>query len=75
MNFWEQFLLSQASAALHAVEIRYGAKYLTIDEQAAVSVVIDALIDLPRRIQQGGNQPIAMQTFPVVPAHAEKKGK
>jgi hypothetical protein len=50
MTFWQQILLSQASSALHAVFIAYGSKYFSADEQAATHAVIDALVDLPRRI-------------------------
>ncbi len=57
MSFWEQFLVSQASSALHAVISRYGSKYFSADEQAATIVVADALIDLPRRIH-GGAGPV-----------------
>lgn len=53
MNFWQQILLAQASAALHAIFLAFGSKYFTTAEQAAVNVVIDALIDLPRRIHAG----------------------
>lgn len=50
MNFWEQFLIIQAQAALHAVLQKYAAKYFSTEEQMALNTVADALIDLPRRI-------------------------
>ncbi|HET6207811.1 MAG TPA: hypothetical protein VFD98_13440 [Terracidiphilus sp.] len=53
MNFWQQILLSQASAALHAIILAFGSKYFTPQELTAAGVVTDALIDLPRRIHEG----------------------
>jgi len=62
MSFWEQFLLAQASSALHAVVSRYAGKYFTHEEQQAANIVIDALVDLPRRINSGTAlaEPVAM---------------
>jgi hypothetical protein len=60
MNFWQQILLSQASAALHAIFLAFGSKYFTTSEQAAVTTVIDALIDLPRRIHSGTPQAVTV---------------
>ena len=50
MNFWEQFLLSQASAALHAIVRKYAGKYFTPEENAGADLILDALVDLPNRI-------------------------
>lgn len=54
MNFWEQFALYQATAALHTVIRLFGAKYFTPEELAATDIVVDALASLPARIH---NQP------------------
>lgn len=74
MSFWEQFLLAQASAALHAVIARYAGKYFTVEEQLAAGVVTDALVDLPRRIHGGTTlaEPVPMHA---ANAPAAKKGK
>lgn len=53
MNFWEQFAIMQAVAALHVVVRKYAGKYFTADELAAADVVLDALADLPSRISAG----------------------
>ncbi len=50
MNFWEQFAILQASAALHAVVRKYAAKYFSPEELAAAEVVLDALTEIPARI-------------------------
>ena len=50
MSFWEQFLLAQASAAIHAIIARYASKYFTPEEQAAAGLVADAVVQLPERI-------------------------
>lgn len=50
MNFWEQFALSQATAALHVVIRKYGTKYFSPEELTAVDTTVEALVDLPRRI-------------------------
>ena len=72
MSFWEQFLLAQASAALHAVIARYAGKYFTLEEQQAANIVTDALVDLPRRIHGGTAhaEPVDMK-----PVNTAKKGK
>lgn len=49
MNFWEQFAIIQAQAALHTL-IRKYVKYFNSAEMQSLDVVIDALIDLPQRI-------------------------
>lgn len=53
MNFWEQFLISQASAALHAILLKYASKYFTPEEQEALTIISTALIELPQRIHVG----------------------
>ena len=60
MNFWEQFAITQASAALHALVRKYSAKYFTPEEQAATDTVLDAIVDLPQRVHNAnpGNPPI-----------------
>lgn len=50
MNFWEQFLLLQASSGLHAVILKYGTKYYTPEEQAVLAQAGDLLSQLPMRI-------------------------
>ena len=57
MSFWEQFLLNQASAALHAVVAKYALKYFGPEEQAAVVMTLDALIALPERIHDAQTNP------------------
>ena len=61
MNFWEQFAILQASAALHAVVRKYAAKYFSPDELNAADVVLDALADIPRRVAAlvAGPSPLA----------------
>ena len=54
MNFWEQFAIYQASAALNTLLVRYGRKYLRPEETAAAMLLIAMLADLPQRIQSGG---------------------
>lgn len=49
MNFWEQFAILQASAALHAVMRKYASKYFTPEELTAADVVLDALTEIPAR--------------------------
>lgn len=57
MNFWEQFLLNQASAALHAVVRKYAGKYFTPEELTASDTVLEALVDLPERIHKAPPKP------------------
>ena len=57
MSFWEQFLLNQASAALHAVVAKYASKYFSPYEQGAVTTTLDALIALPERIHNAQTNP------------------
>ncbi len=53
MSFWEQFLIAEASSALHALFAQYASKYFTAPENAAFETVFAALADLPRRIHTG----------------------
>jgi hypothetical protein len=57
MSFWEQFLLAQASSAMHAVIARYAGKYFTPEELQATTIVLDALIQLPERIHSAIPKP------------------
>ncbi len=50
MSFWEQFAITTAVAALHTVIRVFGAKYFTPEELTATDVVLDALVDLPKRV-------------------------
>ncbi len=50
MSFFQQMMLSQATAALSATIRWYGAKYFTAPELGAADVVLAALADLPERI-------------------------
>lgn len=50
MDFWQQFAIQSAVAALHTVVRRFGQKYLTQEELTAADTVLDGLADLPARI-------------------------
>lgn len=53
MNFWEQFAIIQAQAALSVLIRRYAGKYFTTTELAAADLILSALADLPQRIHSG----------------------
>lgn len=57
MNFWQQFAILQASAALHTLIRLFGQKYLTPEELAASDLVLDAITDLPQRIHNSNLPP------------------
>lgn len=63
MNFWQQLLIAQASAAIHAVVRMFGVKYFTPEELAAFDVVVDALVSLPERVH-APNTPTLGPTVP-----------
>jgi len=53
MNPWQMILLQEAEIGLRAIFAVFAAKYFSTDEQAAVNLVISALVDLPHRIRAG----------------------
>ncbi len=61
MNFLQQFAISQAGFFLSQLIGWYGRKYFTSEELAATNTVINALMQLPQRIHQGGVNPGGQQ--------------
>lgn len=59
MGFWEQFAIMQAQAALHTIIRKYGKEYFSEEEQTALDITIDALIDLPARIHAPAKDPLS----------------
>lgn len=59
MNFWQQFAIQSATAALHTVIRQLGQKYLTKEELAAADIVLDGLADLPARVHGASPVPKA----------------
>jgi hypothetical protein len=53
MNFWEQFAMYQASAALNTIILKYAASYFTPEEMAACTIALNALSSLPERLHKG----------------------
>lgn len=53
MDFWQMFAMSQVSSALTLLLIRFGSKYLTPEERAAVMLLMAAVAALPERIHSG----------------------
>ena len=54
MKWYEQLLISEATAGLHLILARYASKYFTQQEQQAMNEAADAIAQLPQRIHGGG---------------------
>ena len=61
LPFWEQLLLWQGVAALHAVVAKYAAKYYTPEETAQLQTAADLLGQLPLRMEQPTKPPVPVQ--------------